>query len=219
MKIVDTQVLALLILLVFTGCSPNESNSAEKEEETDTEVTPVDTSAVIIDTPNAMDSIDMLFVETDEPEEGEAPQELKIGHINSAEILLLMPEIRTADQELENYAIALEKHFQDQVEAYQELYAEIATDTSMPESIKQVKISELNSMEANIAQLQQSSQQDLARMKDELYAPIIDQINRVIQRVARENDYTYIIDGNSGALVYGVDAYDITPLVKRRLGI
>jgi len=218
MKIVDYQVFVLFILLMISGCNQGDSKSPGTAEEPGTEINSVDTTTNIIDTPT-MDSIDMLSIEIDETEDGEPPHELKIGHINSAEILLQMPQIRTADKELENYAIALEKHFQDQVEAYQRLYAEIATDTSLPESIKQAKISELTSMEANISQLQQSSQNDLARKKDKLYAPIIDKINRIIRRVAKENDYTYIIDGNSGALVYGVDAYDITPLVKRRLGI
>ena len=86
----------------------------------------------------------------------------KLGHINSNELLLAMPEraaveenIKRTAQDLETKLAALTKEYQSQVQTYQ------AQETTMTDAIKQDKIKEITNLEERISEFQQSAQKDL----------------------------------------------------------
>lgn len=144
----------------------------------------------------------------------------KIGHINSNDLLLAMPERATVEeqikkyaQELENQLGAMSKEYQAKVQDYQ------AKEATMTDAIKKDKIKEITNLENRITEFQQTAQQDLQNKEESLLKPIIDKAKKAIEEVAKENNFTYIIDSGVGVLLYQKDGDDIMPLVKKKMGL
>ncbi len=144
----------------------------------------------------------------------------KFGYVNSQELLSLMPEARKADSSLQTFA----KSYQDQIETmikeYQKKGQEYQTqEKTMSEAVKEVKMRDLQKLEENIQQTQQSAQEKIAKKKEELFTPILEKADKAIKDVAKANNYDYVFDAGAGALLYAKESDDILPLVKTKLGI
>jgi len=144
----------------------------------------------------------------------------KLGHINSNELLLAMPERTSVEDNIKKYASELEsqlgtmsKEYQAKVQNYQ------AKEATMTEAIKQDKIKEITNLEDRIAEFQQTAQKDLQTKEETLLKPIIDKAKKAIEDVAKENNYTYIFDSGVGVLLYQKDSDNIMPMVKKKLGL
>lgn len=144
----------------------------------------------------------------------------KLGHINSNELLLAMPErnavesqIKTYAQELENQLATMSQEYQAKVQDYQ------TKEATMTDAIKKDKIKEITNLETRITEFQQTAQQDLQNKEESLLKPIIDKAKKAIEDVAKENNYTYIFDAGVGVLLYQKDSDDIMPLVKKKMGL
>ncbi len=144
----------------------------------------------------------------------------KFGHINSAELLKIMPEVTKAEAEIQTYA----KSFQDQLkEMGTEYETKIqqfqAKEATMTEAMKEVKVKEIKDLESRIESTNQSAQQKVEAKRQSLLQPILDKADKAIKAVAQEKSYDYIFDTSTGALLHVRDSDDILPLVKAKLGI
>ena len=144
----------------------------------------------------------------------------KFGYIDSNEILAMMPETDSLQNELKAYADYLDEQmstmameYQTKVTDYQENY------NTMSDLIRQTKEKEITDLQARIQAFQQSADQDLGAKQAELFNPLIDKVKVAITEVARENGYNYIFDVGTGALVFYETGDNIIPLVKTKLGI
>lgn len=144
----------------------------------------------------------------------------KLGHINSNELLLAMPErtnvendIKKYAQELESQLSAMTKEYQAKVQNYQ------SNEATMTEAIKQDKIKEITNLEERIGEFQQTAQKDLQAKEETLLKPLIDKAKNAIEAVAKENNYTYIFDSGVGVLLYQKESDNIMPMVKKKLGL
>lgn len=144
----------------------------------------------------------------------------KLGHINSNDLLLAMPErssieadIQSYAQELESQMTTMSKEYQAKVQKYQSMEA------TMTEAIKQDKIAEITNLEERISKFQQSAQKDLQAKEETMLKPLIDKAKKAIEDVAKENGYTYIFDSGVGVLLYQKESDNIMPLVKKKLGL
>ena len=149
-----------------------------------------------------------------------AQAQQKLGYINSAELLELMPEAKKADSSLKTYA----KSYQDQLEAmskdYQKKVQEFqAQEKTMTDAVKEVKYKEIQQLQERIQSTDQSAQEKVAGKKQELFAPILEKADKAIKDVAKANNYDYIFDASAGALLYTKESDNILPLVKSKLGI
>jgi len=150
----------------------------------------------------------------------QAQTKLKIGYIDSNELLMMMPERDSAKVTLENYAKTLEKQlmtmsseFDAKLQDFQQQQANLS------ELIKQTKTNELQELKTRIENFQVSAQQDLENKEAELLNPIIAKAKKAIEDVAKENSYTFILDVASGALLYHDAGENILALVKKKLGL
>jgi len=149
-------------------------------------------------------------------------QEAKFAHINSVEILSLMPEKATIDKsisELNNqWNVELTKlrdEYYAKIKAYQD-----KLNSNMPESIKAARQSEIAELERNIASLQKTKDADLQKKQQELYTPLVEKLKNAISEVGIENDFLYIFDlSTQGIIFQSPKSIDITVLVKNKLGI
>jgi outer membrane protein len=145
---------------------------------------------------------------------------LKLGHIDSNEILSMMPETDSLSKELQNYAEYLDQQmnamameYQTKINNYQDNVA------TMSDLIRQTKEKEITDLQARIQAFQQSADQDLSTKQADLFNPLIEKVKNAINEVGRENGYTYILDVGAGAVVFFENGDDVLPLVKKKLGI
>lgn len=144
----------------------------------------------------------------------------KFGHINSAELMGMMPERLTIQSELEAYAKSLEA----QMAAYSAEYEAKVSDYQKNEStwttlIKDSKAREISDLERRIQEFQQNAQQSVNDKEQSLVDPLIKKAKDAIDAVAKANGYTYVFDSSTGALLVFPTGDDILPLVKKYLGI
>jgi outer membrane protein len=147
---------------------------------------------------------------------------LKLGHVNKQEILTLMPETDSAQKKLDKIA----KDLQDQMEKMQVEFNKkyedyMANASNWSELIRNTKETELQDMNQRIQNFQSVAQQDIQQQQAKLFKPIVDKLNAAISDVAKEGRFTYIFDVSQGSFVVfqSADSQDITPLVKKKLGI
>lgn len=148
-------------------------------------------------------------------------QEVKLGHINSQEILSLMPERTTIEKTVSDLQSQWEK---EMVKMREEYYAKIKEfqdkQATMPESIKQARQSEIAELEQRISTFNQTASTDLQKKNQELFAPVIEKVRKAINEVGAENGYLYIFDLGSQSIIYqSPKSNDVTPLVKKKLGL
>ena len=152
---------------------------------------------------------------------GMAQAQVKIAHVNTAEILDAMPEKAKAEKELEKYYEELQSQLQAMAQEYQSKLQDYeANQASMSNLVKQSKEKEILDLQNRIQQFQANAEQEFENKRAELLKPILDKIQNAINAVGKEKGYTYILDLATGAAVYiGDDAVDANPAVKTKLGI
>lgn len=149
-----------------------------------------------------------------------AQQPVKIGHINTSELLAMMPGRDSAQVELERYARELEVTFTTMQTEFQTKYQDyLEKQATFSDLIRQSRERELGSLQERIQEFQESAQQDLAAQENKLLNPIIEKARTAISDVAKENEFTYILDTGMGVVLFHENGEDIMPLVKTKLGI
>lgn len=149
-----------------------------------------------------------------------AQKTVKLGHINSSELMQIMPgkdsaqtafqaEVELLDRDLRAMQEELEKKYND----YNERQAQ------MTDLIRKTKESEIKDLSQRINTYRQDAEERLKQKEEELLKPIIERAKQAIADVAKENGYTYIFDTSAGVLLYQQDSDDIFPLVKKKLGL
>ena len=134
---------------------------------------------------------------------------------------MAMPEIAGVQQTLagletewETVMLQMQEEFFTKLREFQERQA------TMPESIREMRQSELAELEQRIVAFRQTAEADLRRKQMELMAPVIEKVRTAIEAVGTENGFTYIFDLAAQSIVFeSPTSNDVTPLVKARLGI
>ena len=131
----------------------------------------------------------------------------KYGHVNSSEILELMP-----------FQTELQNEYQNMVQEYQQKKDKFDREVgTMSSSVRQLREKDLEDLANRIQVFQANVQDDLEEKQYELAKPFQDKIQNAINKVAKDHGYAYIFD--TKILLYFENGEDITPLVKKELGI
>jgi outer membrane protein len=147
-------------------------------------------------------------------------QSLKFGHINSADLIQMMPETKAADTAQSKYRKSLEDQMKTMTAEYQnKLQAYQSQSATMQEAIKQTKEKELEDLGTRIQDFQQTAQESIQKKKEELYGPILKKAEDAIKAVAKEKSYAYIFDTSAGVVLHAQESDDIMSFVKAKLGI
>lgn len=144
----------------------------------------------------------------------------KFGHINSTQLLSLMPETKAADSSLQKFGVSLENQLKTMTAEYQGKISDFKSkEGSMADPIREAKLKEISDLEDRIQTFQESAQSSMQKKKEELYTPILKKAEEAINAVAKENKYSYIFDTGAGALLFAQESEDVIPLVKSKLGL
>ena len=149
-----------------------------------------------------------------------AQKNIKLGHINSNDLMQIMPGRDTAmallQKEVEDLQTEMEemkKEYETQVNNY------LAKKDQLSELIRKSKESDIQKMAERIETFQANAQKLLEERQEALLKPIVDRAKAAIEEVGKENGYTYIFDAGVGTVLYSQDSDDIMPLVKKKLGL
>ena len=150
-----------------------------------------------------------------------ANAQVKLAHVNTAEILDVMPDKATAEKSLEKYYGELQSQLEAMAKEYQTKMQDYeANQATMSNLVKQSKEKEIIDLQTRIQQFQANAENEFESKRAELLKPILDKIQNAINTVGKEKGYTYVLDLATGAAVYvGTDAVDCTKDVKAKLGI
>lgn len=144
----------------------------------------------------------------------------KLGYIDSQELLILLPERKTAEAEVQTFAKSLESQLQAMTSEYQQSVQDYqANEASYDDLVKQDKISEITGLEQRIQSFQQNAQQALQTKEQELLEPILAKARKAIEDVAKEEGYTYIFDRSLGTVLFAKESENILSKVKKKLNL
>ena len=146
----------------------------------------------------------------------------KFGHVNSAEIIPLMTEYKTAQTELED----LRKQYLEELNYMQTEYQKkeddyLANRETLPESIRTRREQELGESQQKISQYYQDCQGNLEQKQMDLQNGINSKLQKAIQAVGEEGAYVCVFDlaGGGVPFVSSTLTTDVTDAVKGKLGI
>ncbi len=148
-------------------------------------------------------------------------QNYKFGHINSQELLSLMPERDSAEATIQQYAKELEGELEImEVEYRNKLNDYLEKQDNLTPLVKQTKEQELNEIQKRIQDFTTNAEQELQQQQAQLIQPIIMKAEKAIKDVAQENGFIYVFDLSRGAVIYFSEkSEDILPMVKKKLGL
>lgn len=149
-------------------------------------------------------------------------QTQKFGHVNSGNLLEMLPEVKNADTELGKLREQLFKDRDAKFAAFQEKYQKaIEAFNSGNLSPKQQQEQEqmIRAEQEKLGQLEQNIQLQIGKKREELLQPILNKLDEAIQAVGKEGGYTMIFDTASGGMLFAAEAEDVTPKVKKKLGL
>lgn len=145
---------------------------------------------------------------------------LKIGYINSQQILANAPEAAAAqqqfDQEMQGYQAEI-KQLEDELTGLQENLQRQQLTLS-PEA----KAAREQQLQARLQQYQQRSAQlqEIAdQRRAELIQPVMDKVNTAIEAVRVAGSYHLILDLAAGSIVAADPSLDVTQQVITQLGL
>src|SRR5690242_5892444 len=142
----------------------------------------------------------------------------KIGYISADEIIQLMPEAATVQNQLDQYQQSLYQNAQEKQQALNDAIQKFLKDSAtLSASMKEVRRNDLQKQQQELAGESQRIQDQFAQKRQELSAPIQKKLQDAIEAVAKENGYTYVMPKE--ALIVMPPADDLGPLVIKKLGL
>lgn len=173
----------------------------------------------------------LLFIGLAAPAEearAQTQEELKIGFVDPQTIMRSMPEMAAIERRLQNFIerkrqefAEKEANFRSEVEEYQQKMAVISDEAR---SREEERLAEMN---LELQEFQQNFQQEIQERQFELIEPLLEKIQGAIETVAREREFTYVLNTmtNNGdfIILYASERahqdYDITDEVMQRLDL
>jgi outer membrane protein len=152
----------------------------------------------------------------------------KLGYTNLDYILGLLPEAKQVETDIQTYEKQLQTQLQSKYADYEKKlkdYQEASSKGLMTDVIKEDKEKELMSMQNSIKEFEQSAQSSLQKKQVSLLEPVLAKVQKAIDAVGAENDYSYIFSthadyGGSAIILYAKSKEDnISDLVLKKLGV
>lgn len=149
-------------------------------------------------------------------------QTLKFGHVNSFDVIQMMPEYEKAMTDFQE----LQKQYADEIkraeDEFNRKYTEyVQQQDSLPANIAERRQKELQDLAERGQQFQQEVQENLQKAQQEMTAPILKKVEDAIITVGQEGGYVYIFDLSRTSIPY-IDtkqSVDVTAALKAKLGI
>ena len=147
--------------------------------------------------------------------------EIKIGYVDSNEIMNNFEEVRQVQVNLEKEQRRLEGDFNNLVSRLDSLKQDYERQRLlMSETRRNEKENEITNMEQSIQKFQLDKfgpEGEIYRKQNTLLKPVLTKIDAAIKIVGSEQSYDFILDSMSGALLYALDSHNLTEDVLEEL--
>ena len=147
----------------------------------------------------------------------------KIGIVNSQQLFDLMPEKVAAEAQLKALSDRYHAEYQLLQGEFDKKYADyqtVAADVSMPETIKERRVQELQESDKKMREFERRAAEDIAAQRTALTQPITDKVQAAIRTVGEQGNFDLVLDTAVTPVAYtGPTTIDITPMVKAILGL
>jgi outer membrane protein len=143
----------------------------------------------------------------------------RIGHTNSDQLLMAMPDAKQADASIKTLEEQFRKQIEQKQKAFQEAYGRYMQGIEAGQQPNPTKEKELEAQAKNLERLQEDARTKITQRRKDLFDPIVKRIREAINAVAMEMKLNYVLDESAGNFVPGAMSTDITSAVKQKLGV
>ena len=147
-------------------------------------------------------------------------QDFKFAYVDMNELIMLMPEmdaareqLATAEKEAQETYNAMVEEYQTKAQQYQQK-AETWTAT-----IRESKGAELQQIEYRIQEFNQAISQELQQTQQTLQMPILEKAQNVVNELAKAKGVAYVVDRASLLYVDEKQGVNLTPEARVKLNI
>ena len=154
-----------------------------------------------------------MFAQTEPP---------KYGHMNLGNLLDGMPQTSAAEAQLRVLADSLNQKDSLMKMEFQTNYLKLKKEYdegALTPVQTQQRQAELEKQRQTIQTYEENAQKTLDAKRAELLQPILTKVNEAIAKVAKANGFALVFDVGSGAMLFASETIDVTPLVKKELGL
>jgi outer membrane protein len=147
----------------------------------------------------------------------------KFGHINTGNLLLLMPETKVADEKLKVFQdslVAIGEARGKKLEADYLAFAKAYQEGTLTPVVAKQKQDELQKMRNELAVFEEEVIAKVSEQREILLSPILEKVQEAINQVGKEGGYTMIFDVSVlNTILFALDADNIEEKVKVKLGL
>jgi len=152
---------------------------------------------------------------------GSVLAEIKIGYIDSNEIMSSFEEVRQVQVDLEKEQRRLENEMNDLMTRLDSLNQDYDRQRLlMSETRRQEKETELRKLKENIQKFQMEKfgpEGEIYRKQNLLLKPVLTKIQAAIDKVGSALNYDMILDAQTAAIVYSLESHNLTEDVLEEL--
>ena len=147
----------------------------------------------------------------------------RIAVVNSQQIFDLMPEKASAEAQLKALSDKYHTEYTILQSEFNKKYADyqtVAVDATMPETIKERRVQELQEGDKAIRQFEQLVAKDIEAQRTKLLEPIKNKVQDAIRAAGEQGGFDLVLDTAVTPVAFiGPKTIDITPIVKSILGL
>ena len=147
-------------------------------------------------------------------------QTLKWGYVDFNELIMLMPEMDEARATLdensrtnEEILVAMYEEYQTKMTQYQQ------KAESWTPAVRESKEREIMEIQARFEQTQQSLQQEIQMLQQNLQAPIYQKAQDTVTELAKAEGVAFVFEKSSLLYVDPAQGIDLTPAARKALNI
>ena len=125
-----------------------------------------------------------------------------VAHVNSQEIIALMPETIAADAEIKSVEATYTKEIEGMRKALIEKDQQYASEeASVSEELNQTRMAEIADQTQRVQAYINQIQQELQRKSMDLMQPISDKYSKAVEAVADRMGFDYVFENNKQVLL------------------
>lgn len=137
----------------------------------------------------------------------------KIGYVDMGQLIQQLPESKQIQASLKKLADQWEAELQKQQKEAKESYDDyLRKKSTMAPAAKEKREEELMKKQQDLQELQMKASSEIERKKNELLKPVYDKVVKAIEKVAKQQSYTMVLDkgGVVSVVLYGDKSDDLT---------
>ncbi|MBP6184668.1 MAG: OmpH family outer membrane protein [Saprospiraceae bacterium] len=144
----------------------------------------------------------------------------KFGHLNSMEVLKRLPGIVQADSVLVIFQQNIQKEGEALVNDFRvkyEAYVKDAQSGTLSKLQAQTRETQLQQDQDAIKAFENAAQMRIVQRRQELYEPILNQVDEAIKALGDAEGYTMIFDSSQQSIVFLTKSMDVSEMILARI--